>query len=173
MADPEYEPVSVFAEWCDGPRSGLAFYCGRPHLFVSLWLDDEDNPVDDWAVVPAASPVVSALLDRLRPAAHEAGAATLYPGLGREQWEAFYGSWSVFKADVLAADGEAVRGVGDMRPLGDQPPRSDGFDPLEVRWMVRGVVPIAAVRERLAALARERVARRPAGELLAGEEMPF
>jgi hypothetical protein len=164
----------VFAEWCNGPRSGLASFRGRPHLYESLWRDDEADPEDDWALVPADPAAVAALLDRLRQAALATDADTLYPGLGRQQHEAFYAAWRAFKAAVLAAGGEAVRGVGDMRPLGDQPPRSDGLDPLEVRWTVRGVVPVAAVRERLAELARERAAWRPPDELpLAGEEMPF
>jgi hypothetical protein len=52
----EPEPVHTMTGWYDGPRSGIADYQGRPHLYESLWAETPENgwtdlfmlmPIDD------------------------------------------------------------------------------------------------------------------------------
>lgn len=41
----EWERVYAVHDWYDGPRSGVADYCGAPHIFKSIF--NEAN--DDWS----------------------------------------------------------------------------------------------------------------------------
>lgn len=173
MADGE--PVYVFAEWCSGPRSGLAGHDGRPHLYQSLWLDkDLPTAEDEYALIPVLPGAAAELVSRLLPLSSPAGRPTLYPGGGTQaSWQAFASAWRDFRAAVLAAGGLGVRAGGEMRPV-PEVPVTGGNDPLEVAWAVRGSVPVAAVAERLAELDRRQAAGHPPAESPpAGEEMPF
>lgn len=39
----EFEPVYTVNDYWDGPRNGVAAYCGTPHVYQSLFLIDEDE----------------------------------------------------------------------------------------------------------------------------------
>ena len=39
-----YEKVYTLEGWYDGPRSGVADYKGKPHIYESNWREDEDLP---------------------------------------------------------------------------------------------------------------------------------
>jgi len=47
-----FEIVHTLTDWYDGPRKGIADYCGRPHLFESEWRDGEDVDVDTFLLMP-------------------------------------------------------------------------------------------------------------------------
>jgi hypothetical protein len=58
---PLFEPVLEIREYHDGPRRGVANFCGKPHTFTSRWLDVygiEDTP-DLFELIPVADPDAS------------------------------------------------------------------------------------------------------------------
>ena len=42
-----FERLYAIRDWYDGPRDGAADYCGTPHRFRSLYLDNEQWDPDE------------------------------------------------------------------------------------------------------------------------------
>jgi len=67
-----FEPVIEVTEYFDGPRKGVALFCGAPHTFTSRFLDATEyrgdfESVDIFELVPInASPAARPILANAR-----------------------------------------------------------------------------------------------------------
>ncbi len=156
-----YEPVHVFAESDDGPRSGLADFRGRPHLYQSLYRDWDrpDEPGQDhFALVPVPDAEVTALLARLRCLGVDPEVVMVTQSdVPLEHTPAFWAAWNDLRCLAVAGTDQAVLAACEMRVRNGRslvPFEEEG--PLEARW---AVVPPdwmsgPALRERWAELER-------------------
>ena len=54
-----FERVYTVDEYYDGPRSGIANYCGQPYHYASEWDDEGDNYVSTFVLTPISDEAVT------------------------------------------------------------------------------------------------------------------
>ncbi len=92
-----FERVHTIWDYYDGPREGLADFCGRPHYYKNSW----DKAADDWSTLYELAPVDSETLQ-----------------LALEQW-AIWVAWNEkFRAGHVAE--ESHPGHGGKIPRYDE-----------------------------------------------------
>ena len=194
----ELEKVRVFAEWCDGARAGIADYEGRPHLFISDFVDVDDKHREEASLLLSiTAEETQALLADLAAAGsawshcgrrtYRDSEGTLYPPWdhadrdeGLRQAEQFQRIWSEFKAKVTSRASDCVVARGDFQASRVAPAEavekdSDDRLPLEVSWQILAV---QAGRDEIAAALRRwqqmsSVADRTQQDANMGDELSF
>src|SRR5262245_23826110 len=58
MSEHAFEPVLTVHDFWDRPRTGVAHFEGKPHLYLSAW----DEAADDWSDVYTLTPLDPATL---------------------------------------------------------------------------------------------------------------
>jgi hypothetical protein len=48
----QLERVYTMTDYYDGPRGGVADYCGRPHVYRTLWADIDHDCPDVFELAP-------------------------------------------------------------------------------------------------------------------------
>jgi hypothetical protein len=152
------DKVWVFAEWCDGPRAGVADFRGAPYLFLSDFADADDNGNEEaLLLLPLTAAELPQLVNDLLTGggawSHCGGVVypgddgTLYPPVdaahqarGRHDRDDFSAVWKRFKAQVLSrAEGCIIARGADFQVSAVVPAEcveGDCHDrlPLEVEW---------------------------------------
>lgn len=140
--EPPFERVYTIDDYYDGPRAGFADFCGVPHAYLSIWLDDAEDWDPAYRLWPV-SPEVLALAqenwgiwERWQDAfcADETTEET-HPALPadaprHEEIE------PVIMAFLDTAPADARRALGDFRLVDRQAPLgwTGKMRPLEVCW---------------------------------------
>jgi hypothetical protein len=138
--DPGYERVHTVTDYSDGPRTGIADFEGRPHLYESEW----DDLADDFAFTFRLSPVEPevfalaveswAIWRRWETAFHE-GRATkeTHPSLpdDRRRSDELTG---ILELRLKIDESNQVRATGEFKVLDDPEWNHRGFAPLQVKW---------------------------------------
>ncbi len=139
MARP-FEKVYTMTDWYDGPRSGVADFDGKPHLYMSEWDDRADDYASTFVLSPISPEVFQLALEdwatwrRWETAFHE-GRATLdtHPALPEDR--ARHEQLKPILEERLVIDpARQLRARGEFRAAADPNWSGMGFRPIEVRW---------------------------------------
>ncbi|MCG8588701.1 MAG: hypothetical protein MJE66_05370 [Proteobacteria bacterium] len=141
--EPGFERVFTVTDYYDGPRTGIANYRDRPHLYVCEWDEAEDDYAETFLLSPVSGAhFLLALEDweiwlRWERAFHE-GRATResHPALPDDR--ARHEELAAILKPALVPDPEpAIRAAAEFRPITTTEPgaRGPGMVALQVRWL--------------------------------------
>ncbi len=141
---PNFETVHTMTDYYDGPRGGIADFCGVPHVYESTYSDTGDKP-DDAIDVFRLSPVNPEVLElaledwaiwlRWETAFHrgeitqdDAHPALLVDRARHEELK------RLLTGKLAVADDCCVLAQAEFRVRNDPSHSGLGFHPLEVAW---------------------------------------
>lgn len=135
-----FEVVHTLTDWYDGPRKGIADYCGQPHLFESEWLDGENMDADTFLLSPVDAETFLLALEswaiwrRWETAFHqdkvseESHPALPEDRMRHEELE------SLLEGRLKVNPSQSLRKKADFQVRNDPNWSGYGFRPLEVQW---------------------------------------
>lgn len=135
-----FEVVHTLTDWYDGPRRGIADYCGQPHVFESEWQDGAALDAETFLLMPIAAEIFSLALEewaiwrRWETAFHQ-GKATreTHPALPEDSHR--HDELERLLEGRLAIDpARAVRKRARFRGRSDPHWSGYGWHPMEVCW---------------------------------------
>ena len=136
-----FELVYTVNDYYDGPRSGIANYCGRPHRYECQFDEAVDDWTDTFVLTPVASDTLALALEqwtiwRRWEALFQSGKVLLdsHPGLGAQD-ERYDELAEVLKRRLSENSAESVRAKGHfrVRPYQEDTP-AGVMRELEVEW---------------------------------------
>jgi len=141
MADSAmFEIVYTCTDWYDGPRAGIANYCGQPHLFASEWADGRELDSDTFLLSPAPMDVFELALEdwqiwRRWETAFHLGQINpdTHPALP-EDLRRHEELTNLLEGRLLVDEAATIRKRADFQVRVDSTWSGQGFRPLEVLW---------------------------------------
>jgi hypothetical protein len=136
-----FELVCTVDDYYDGPRSGIANYCGQPHRYECQFDEAVDDWTDTFVLTPVASDTLALALEqwaiwRKWEASFQSGKVRRdsHPGLGGQD-ERYDELAEVLKRRLTENSAEAVRAKGRFRVRPCQKDTPAGvMRELEVEW---------------------------------------
>jgi hypothetical protein len=137
-----FERVYTFADYFDGPRSGVADFEGRPHFYDCIFSREADNFTNQFQLTPTSQEGLALALEDWAiwcrwQVAFRAGEATLesHPTLPEDQ--ARHQELRSILEPVLRTDPRScILRYGLFRLIEDGPLNVGGMRDLQVRWTV-------------------------------------
>jgi hypothetical protein len=135
-----YEKVYTVTDYYDGPRCGIADFCGKPHVYESVFDDLRDGYTDEFLLMPIEEDVLRFALEawqiwcRWEDAFHERRTPPdTHPALPEDRKR--HEELKAVIGDRLSAKTESsLRANAEFRTGLQSPLRRVGIHDLEVHW---------------------------------------
>ena len=135
-----FEVVHTLTDWYDGPRKGIADYCGQPHLFESEWQDGGNLDADTFLLTPVDAETFSLALEswaiwkRWETTFYqEKASAESHPALPEDRMR-HEELKSLLEGRLEVNPSQSLRKTADFQVRNDPNWSGYGWRPLEVCW---------------------------------------
>ncbi len=136
----KFEPVYTCTDWYDGPRGGIAEFCGESHLFQSDFTDLSADDPDTFLLMPLGPDVVRLAREdwdiwRRWESAFYLGHTTkdTHPALPEDRARQEEVS-RLLDGKLVADPARSTRARAEFRPRSEAVWSGHGMAPLKVRW---------------------------------------